>query len=188
MPCLRAICMPIGAITNTPTGAPIAEMLAVRPKKAKGRRTTFEPIRASTASMTRSIVPFARAIPKKYVTPASITIVPTGNPSSTSASGMSASNTPTPHAAANMTMPIGTLRTAAMAKIATKTASAASGSSIPISPDDPQNRLRRRQRSVWIAAMVHQITRILDDPPLSRCRPLPCAPARKVGQESRRSP
>ena len=122
--------IPTGAITRDPSGEPIAEMAAVRAKNRKGMMTALFPTRTRAASSRRSMVPLAWAMPKKYVTPTSSTMMLTGKPSTTLASGIRASAMPTPHAAPNMMMPRGALRRWAIAKIAMKIPMAASCRSI----------------------------------------------------------
>ena len=101
----RATGMPTGASTRPACGDPIAAIAAVSAKNTNGSAIGRAPARASTVSITRSMVPLTCAMPKKYVTPASRIMMLIGNPPTTSCSGMPASVTPTAHATGNIRMP-----------------------------------------------------------------------------------
>ena len=64
-PARRAIGIPTGASTSPACGDPIAATLPVSVKNTNGNTAGRRPKRATAAAISRSIVPFTWAMPKK---------------------------------------------------------------------------------------------------------------------------
>ena len=145
-PARRAVAMPTGPVARPACGEPIAAISAASPKNSTGISAGRPSVRATSAVITRSSVPFSLAMPKKKVTPATRIRMATGNPAITSRSVMPARPGPTAQAATNISRPTCTPRRVANAKTATKMTSAPTGANEGGIAGHHMPRLNRRGR------------------------------------------